>query len=203
MATKVSINVYDISGGLASQMSQMILGKKIDGIWHTGVIVFGKEYYFGGGICTDPIGQTPYGTPVKSEEVGETEVPEELFQEFLQDLAQKYTDTNYDLIKNNCNHFANDCVEFLTGEGLPSYILGLIDEIASAPMGAMILNMLGGMQEKMQGQGHQLFTPQTFQGDNAQANDQVKDMLNQMQGNQNPPNNQNPPKDSNPGGDLD
>lgn len=97
MATKVQINVYDISNGLASQMSQMILGKQIDGIWHTGVIVFGKEYYFGGGICTDPIGQTPYGTPVKSlVAVGETEVPEELFQEYLQDIAQKYTDTNYD-----------------------------------------------------------------------------------------------------------
>jgi hypothetical protein len=28
----------------------MLLGKQIDGIWHTGIIVYGKEFYFGGGI---------------------------------------------------------------------------------------------------------------------------------------------------------
>ena len=159
MSQKVSINVYDVSGGMAKSMSQMILGREIDGVWHTGVIVFGKEYYFGGGICSDPIGQTPYGTPVKAEDIGETEIPEELFEEFLNDLKSKYTEDNYDIIKNNCNHFANDCVEFLTGIQLPDYILGLIDEVAKAPMGQMILNMLGGLQQKMQGQAHKLGAP--------------------------------------------
>jgi hypothetical protein len=28
---------------MASQMSQIILGERIDGIWHTGVQVFGQE----------------------------------------------------------------------------------------------------------------------------------------------------------------
>jgi hypothetical protein len=36
----------------------MILGKQLDGVWHTGIVVFGKEYFFGGdtGItCCSPV----------------------------------------------------------------------------------------------------------------------------------------------------
>ena len=38
--------------GMAKGMSQMFLGKQIDGVWHTSIVVYGVEYYFGGGICT-------------------------------------------------------------------------------------------------------------------------------------------------------
>lgn len=34
------------------------VGKQIDGIWHTGIVVFGKEYFYGGmgGIeCCAPV----------------------------------------------------------------------------------------------------------------------------------------------------
>ena len=27
----------------------IIDGKQIDGVWHTGVVVYGREYFFGGG----------------------------------------------------------------------------------------------------------------------------------------------------------
>jgi hypothetical protein len=42
MSYRVELAVYDISNGLAAQMSQAILGQRIDGIWHTGVIVYGR-----------------------------------------------------------------------------------------------------------------------------------------------------------------
>lgn len=50
----------------------------------------------------------------------------------------------------------------------------------------------------MQGQGHQIFTPATFEG----GNQQVNEMVNQMKPPQNP---QDKSKDhqNNPGGDLD
>jgi hypothetical protein len=38
-------------------MSQQFLGQRIDGIWHTGIVVFGNEYYFGGGIQCSRAGQ--------------------------------------------------------------------------------------------------------------------------------------------------
>ncbi|KAL6217713.1 hypothetical protein ACLB2K_010930 [Fragaria x ananassa] len=62
---RVTLNVYDLSQGLAKQMSMAFIGKAIEGIWHTGVSVYGNEYYFGGGIQHAPAGSTPYGTPLR------------------------------------------------------------------------------------------------------------------------------------------
>ena len=36
----VSLLVYDLSRGLAMQMSEAILGHRIDGIWHTGQSIY-------------------------------------------------------------------------------------------------------------------------------------------------------------------
>jgi hypothetical protein len=59
--SRIKLNVYDISGGLAKQFSPMIMGKVVEGIWHTGIVLNGIEYYYGGGICRDPDGATPFG----------------------------------------------------------------------------------------------------------------------------------------------
>ena len=40
--TSVSLNVYDLSQGLAKSLSQAIIGHQIEGIWHTGIVVYGK-----------------------------------------------------------------------------------------------------------------------------------------------------------------
>jgi len=48
---KVVILLYDISNGMARSLSPMFLGKLIEGIWHTGLVVYGNEYYYGGGVC--------------------------------------------------------------------------------------------------------------------------------------------------------
>ena len=58
---EVILHVYDLSQGMAKQFSQQLVGRYIEGIWHTGIVVFGKEYYFGGGVSVDPPSQTPFG----------------------------------------------------------------------------------------------------------------------------------------------
>ena len=60
---KVEVHVYDLSNGLARVMSQSVVGKQVDIIPHTGVVVdWGGskriEYFFGGGICVTPAGQS-------------------------------------------------------------------------------------------------------------------------------------------------
>jgi hypothetical protein len=49
-SSTVTLFVYDLSNGMAKSMSLALTGKQIDGIWHTAVVVYGKEYFFGRGI---------------------------------------------------------------------------------------------------------------------------------------------------------
>lgn len=54
---RVELYIYDLSQGLASVMSQMLIGRQLDGIWHTSVVVYGREFFFGSaGIqCCVPV----------------------------------------------------------------------------------------------------------------------------------------------------
>ena len=175
MSSQVSVNLYDLSNGMAAQMSPMLLGKRIEGIWHTGIVVYGKEYYYGGGICKDPPARTPYGSPLRNIPIGPTEIPVEMFEDFLQGISNKFAAHNYDLFKNNCNNFSNDCCEFQTGLEIPKYITGLPDEVQKTPMGGQIMNMVSGMQQ------------QASQGSNPMFYDQ--NQLGGGQGNPAPPKN--------------
>ncbi len=38
--------------GMARIMSRQMTGTQIDGIWHTAIVVYGIEYYYGQGIST-------------------------------------------------------------------------------------------------------------------------------------------------------
>lgn len=37
--------------GMAKQFSPMFIGKTIEGVYHTSIVVYGIEFFFGGGIC--------------------------------------------------------------------------------------------------------------------------------------------------------
>lgn len=71
MATPVKLYVYDLSRGMARSLSMSFLGQQIDAIWHTSVVVFDLEFYFGQGICDSAPGQSPHGHPLEIVEMGE------------------------------------------------------------------------------------------------------------------------------------
>ncbi|XP_031123493.1 desumoylating isopeptidase 1-like [Ipomoea triloba] len=143
---KVFLNVYDLSQGLARQMSAAFLGKTIEGIWHTGVVVYGNEYYFGGGIQHARVGTTPYGTPIRVVELGVTHLPKDVFESYLQEISPRYTAETYSLLTHNCNNFSNEVAQFLVGVTIPEYILNLPNEVMSSPMGALMLPMIQQME---------------------------------------------------------
>lgn len=136
------VNVYDLSQGLARQLSTTFLGKVIEGVWHTGVVVYGKEYYFGGGIQHSPTGQTQYGKPCKVVDLGVTHVPMEMFEEFLEEISPRYTAETYSLLHHNCNNFSNEVAQFLVGCSIPDFILSLPQEVMNSPMGPLIMPMI-------------------------------------------------------------
>lgn len=76
MSSSVSLYVYDITQGMAKGMSMMMIGQQVDAIYHTSLVVFGKEYYFGAGVCADAPKTTPFGKPIQEIVIGQTEIPQ-------------------------------------------------------------------------------------------------------------------------------
>ncbi|RCV42546.1 hypothetical protein SEVIR_9G224600v4 [Setaria viridis] len=145
----VKLHIYDLSQGMARELSATILGKAIEAIWHTGVVVYGCEYYFGGGIQHGQPGRTPYGTPVRVEDLGVTHVPREVFEDFLREIGPRYTPATYSLLSHNCNNFSNEAAQFLAGAKVPSYILELPNQVMNSPVGALILPMIQGLETSL------------------------------------------------------
>lgn len=140
----VKLYIYDLSRGMARQLSPVMLGKQLDGIWHTAIVVHGKEYFFvGEGINSCPPGGTPLGEPDSVVDMGFTEVPAELFMEYLTSLAEStYRGDKYNLFEHNCNSFSNEVAQFLTGQKIPSYITDLPSEVLSTPFGQALRPLL-------------------------------------------------------------
>lgn len=128
----VYLRVYDLSNGLASHYSQSILGISIEGVWHTSVEVYDREYYFQAGIMYAKPDFTPSGKPLKRILLGSTPITFEIFNDFLLSLESKYNHTSYNLFHNNCNHFTNDVANFLVNKDIPQYILDLPNHVMSS-----------------------------------------------------------------------
>lgn len=105
-------------------------------------MVYGTEYFFGGGIQQVPAGRSPYGLPLRVVELGETQVPQDVFEMYLQEISPRYTAETYSLLTHNCNNFSNEVAQFLVGVSIPEYILNLPSEVMSSPMGVLICKYL-------------------------------------------------------------
>lgn len=47
-----------------------MLPLQLEAVYHTSVVVGGTEYFFGGGVQRCVAGQTPFGAPMRTEELG-------------------------------------------------------------------------------------------------------------------------------------
>lgn len=150
---EVRLYVYDMTKGLASSLSQMVLGKHIDGIWHTGIIAYGREYFYGGaGIESCRPGGTVLGQPDRIVKLGTTEVPYSLFLEYVFGLGESsYRPGSYDLFRHNCNNFSNEVAVFLTGKTIPDFILNLPEDVLSTPLGESLRPVLESLSLRAEG----------------------------------------------------
>ncbi|KOO24344.1 pppde peptidase domain-containing protein [Chrysochromulina tobinii] len=147
MSVKVQLYVYDLSQGLARTLSMQFLGVQLDIVPHTGIVVFGREYFYSGGLQALPKDQfaRSHGIPTcEIVELGETEVPRELFEEFVDARRDDYSAAKYDLLTHNCNHFTEEATQFLLGKSIPERIRQVPEIVMRTPMGAMFAQMLEG-----------------------------------------------------------
>ncbi|XP_055328540.1 uncharacterized protein LOC129581465 [Paramacrobiotus metropolitanus] len=144
----VKIHIYDLSKGLARMFSQMYLGKHLEGVWHTGIVVYGKEYFYGSmGIESCPPGTTVLGPPDTIVDLGTTALPYEIFMDWLNGAAMTtFKGSRYHLFDHNCNTFSSELAQFLTGKRLPSYVTDLTADVVSTPLGQQIRAMLESVQ---------------------------------------------------------
>ncbi|KAF2138771.1 uncharacterized protein K452DRAFT_276532 [Aplosporella prunicola CBS 121167] len=134
----VQLYVYDLSQGLARQLSQAFLGIQIDAVYHTSVVFGGIEYFFGAGVQTCYPGTTHHGRPMEVVPLGKTSLDMDVISEYLDSLKQIYTAESYDLFAHNCNNFSNDFAMFLVGKGIPEHITSLPQTVLNTPFGQML-----------------------------------------------------------------
>eukprot|EP00835_Amoeboradix_gromovi_P001582 NODE_75_length_23373_cov_0.434261.p3 type:complete len:514 gc:universal NODE_75_length_23373_cov_0.434261:4363-2822(-) len=140
--TSVTLFVYDISNGLAKSLSSQLLGTHIEAIYHTSVVVFNREIFYGQGISVAQIKQTHFGLPIDEIAMGNTSIDYATFKEFLNQIKSRFSAANYHLLNFNCNTFTNEVCKFLLGKAIPSKILSLPSEFLNTPLGKMIEPMI-------------------------------------------------------------
>ena len=83
--------------------------------------------------------------------------------ELLRDVSSRFRNSNYDIIRNNCNTFSNEVAMLLLGDGIPAHVLGQTTEILSTPTGAALAPLLRTAQLNLMLASNPLFTQDTEQ----------------------------------------
>ncbi|VDL90579.1 unnamed protein product [Schistocephalus solidus] len=154
--TDVYLFVYDLSHGVSNLLSESLLGssvqfqhkcvfagKHLEGIWHTAVVVFGSEYFFG-------VHGVRKCKPVRSALVSDaclTHFVTGNTSAFLTLLHGR--EGTYDLFEHNCIYFSEDVIRHLTGKSIPEEILHLPSEILSTPIGQVVKPAVEGILQVM------------------------------------------------------
>lgn len=146
MMHEVYLYIYDLSNGLAAQISQQLTGRFFKAIYHTSIVIHGREYFFGGsGVESSLPSQAPYGQPIEKRKVGETEIGPDLWHSFLEDCAEDYGVGKYHLLEHNCNTFSDAALQFLLGQRIDPEIIALPSDFLNTPFGRMLRPQIDAM----------------------------------------------------------
>ncbi|KAK8085637.1 hypothetical protein PG997_006908 [Apiospora hydei] len=125
--TEIIINVYDLlpPGRLAS-----ILWTVGSSLLHTGVVINGREYAYGGhdhpnttGVYWTAPQTVPPGGTFKMEILqGFTFAPQHEIDQIIKSTSEDFPGTAYNLLTKNCNHFTQSLCERLTGQKGPAWL---------------------------------------------------------------------------------
>ena len=113
--------------------------------------MYGKEFFFGGGIQEEH----PAAVVVRYQldrhsvyELGTTTKSEQAFRQYLREIQPRYTAATYNLLRHNCNNFSDEVVGWLTDNQvrIPEHIRELPNVVLSSPMAQALLVRVGSWQ---------------------------------------------------------
>ncbi|KAK0618098.1 PPPDE putative peptidase domain-containing protein [Bombardia bombarda] len=125
--TEILINVYDLLPPGRVSSTLWFLGTSL---LHSGVVIDGKEYAYGGherrGVTgvywTKPKTEPPGGT-FKCEILhGFTIAPQSEIDAIIRDISEEFLGSAYNLLTKNCNHFTSYLCQRLTGRPGPGWL---------------------------------------------------------------------------------
>lgn len=134
----VKLYMYDLSKGMAKTIAPVLgswlSAEAFDGVWHSSVVVFGKEYFFNGELVHVSPGETTWGSPTKVVTIGHTSCSREALHQFVvEELRAVFNKSSYDALYNNCNHYADRVCMYLCKRHIPDYILQQHKQLAKLP----------------------------------------------------------------------
>lgn len=132
---EVTLHLYDLSNGMGQKLAPWILDHSLDGVWHTGLVCFGKEYFFSRDTVFDEAGATSFGKPCKVVSLGYTLWRQsELHKYIVDELKPKFHRDTYDAIDFNCNNFTNELCQYLCGKDLPPEVYNMALHLKSSAL---------------------------------------------------------------------
>lgn len=87
----VHLLVYDLTRGLARQMSLGLLGFQLDAVYHTSIELQGREYVYDGGIISIVPGTSHLGQPMERLHLGKTSLPMDVIGDYLESIRSIFT----------------------------------------------------------------------------------------------------------------
>ena len=149
MSRTVQLYRYDLTNGMAAQMAPMLIGRPLEGIWHTSIVMDGTEFYFDGGvgIVSGPAGATRFGPPLRSEVLGHTDKTTADLEAWnaAEMRANRFGPDCYNLMLCNCNHYTQAASQFLMQKDIPDDVRLMIPTLLNTPLGRMIGPMIQQM----------------------------------------------------------
>jgi len=144
----VFLHVYDVSHEALIQRLNSVLAHrrapiKFGGVFHAGVEVADKEWCFGatasqtatGVMCVDPRADPSHHFR-QTVSLKKTQLTQDEIDIIIKQLQQEYPGRDYDLLRRNCCHFADDFCQRLGVGRIPGWVYRL------ARLGARIDNVV-------------------------------------------------------------
>lgn len=157
----VELLLYDITKGNSELFSSVLLGQKFEAIYHSSILVHGKEFWYGGNIFMSKppmsehfgptldksskmkLQQSTYLPKLKSVHLGYTLMTmDEIIEYQSQEMSGNFTPSSYDVLTQNCNHFSNHLARVLCGQCISEVITQQPQLVLDAPRMRFLIPLL-------------------------------------------------------------